>query len=130
MSNRRIGLTVIAGVVGLCLAIPAFADPPPAATHRPRSSGAIAASGRSLLKSSRGALVYGLELVGGTAPSTLTIYDQITAGGTEGKQRWELRTTANNETVSVIFPSPLTTDQGLYVEVEGTGASTGFVLFE
>lgn len=112
------------------LAVPAPADPPPAATHRPRSSGSITtAQGRSLLKSARGASVYGLELVGGTAPCNLIVYDQTTAGGIAGNVKWELRTTANNETASVIFPSPLTTDKGLYVEIDGAGA-VGFVLYE
>lgn len=129
MSNRRLVTLGIAGIVSLVLAVSAPADPPPAATHRPRASSSIRGSGNSLLKSARGASVYGLELVGGTAPCTLTIYDQITSGSSTN-QRWELRTTANNETVSVIFPSPLTTDLGLYVEVEGAGNPTGFVLYE
>lgn len=125
---------MVAGIVSLALAIPALADPPPQATHRPRatspvSTGAGGSTGSNLLKNARGASVYGLLLVGGNAPSSLVIYDQTSETGASGNQRWELKTTQNGETVSVIFPSPLTTDKGLLVEVNGVGA-TGFVLYE
>ena len=77
MSHRRFGIIWIAGIVSLALAIPAFADSAPAATGRPRSSGAIKGSGNSLVKSTRGGLIYAITLLDdGSAPSTITVYDK------------------------------------------------------
>lgn len=128
MSNRRSVVLLIAGVVSLLLAIPALAEPPPGGTGRPRSSGAIKGSGNSVLKSARGGLIYGVELVGASG-NTITVYDKATTGGTEGKQRWEGKIGSNGDTYTMPFPSPLVTQDGIYVEVEGSGA-TGFILFE
>lgn len=130
MNYRRFILIGVSGAASLMLAVSALADSAPGAQGRPRSSGAIIGSGNSLVKGTRGGLIYAIDLIDdGTTPSTITVYDSKTAVGTDGKQKWEGKTALNNTTYSVVFNPPLVMDEGIYVEVEGPGA-VGFISFE
>ena len=127
MNYRRLISIGVLGAVGLMLTVPALADSAPGAQGRPRSSGVLTA-GTSVVKSTRGGLVYGMTLFGGTEAATMVVYDS-TSAATSGQEKWEMKWVPGQEPQTITFSSPLVTEKGIVVEIVGTGA-TGLVLNE
>lgn len=63
-------------------------------------------------------VIQAVTLVGGSAASTLTLYDALTQ---TGAALWEVKAPAN-ESASVVFPAGLRVATGISLTLAGTGA--------
>ena len=121
---------VLAGVVSLVLAAPAFADPPGSVRGVGLStSNTTTTEGPEVVQSVRGVYVWSLSLLCTTAPCEVAIYDSTSSTSGSGTVKWEGRVASNNGTYVQDFKAPLSLVNGLRVEVSGTGGNA-FVSYE
>lgn len=130
MLIRRIVGVVLAGVVSLVLAAPAFADPPGSVRRVGlATSNTTSTEGREVVQSVRGVYVHSISLLCTTAPCEVAIYDSTSTTIAAGIWKWEGRVASNNGTYTQDFSAPLALSSGLTVEVSGTGG-IAFVAYE
>ena len=127
---RRLS-AVVAGVISLGLAAPAFADPPGSVRGVGVStSNTTTTEGPEVVQSVRGVYVHGISLLCTTAPCEVALYDSTSTTSGAGTVKWEGRVSANNGTYTMPFGgAPLATLNGLRVEVTGVGGNA-FVSYE
>lgn len=84
-----------------------------------KSSGLLSSS--SLINTNVPCWFAGIEIVtDGTNPATATVYDEIGASGTE---LFKGTVAGASNFDSITFEHPVRVDNGIYVELSGTGAS-------
>jgi len=96
---------------------------------RAETDNVLTTDGRTVVKSVRGGYVHSISLLCTTAPCEVAIFDSASSVSGAGTLKWEGRVSANNGDYSLDFATPIVTENGIAVEVTGTGGSA-FIGFE
>lgn len=130
LSMTRAKLAVALTLAGSFL-LPAgvWASRPGDSVGRAEVDNVVRDDGRTLVKSVRGGYIHSVSLICTTAPCEVAVYDSTSSVSGAGTLKWEGRISANNGSFSESFFTPLVTENGIAVEVTGTGGSA-FIGFE